>query len=271
MRPKPLRFYLEELKKISNPDFVLRVAVPLNILMTMLKNSEVIKSGVVESYLQTLGFPKGRNSSAIASRITENYLPLVRVAIDETNISEQLDILTENFYKLLETEKEDIRPCIEMALSEVFNNLREHSKATEISYVAQKWENDNLEFALHDNGRGFKASLNTDTESEALNLAVFGMKSGTGNSERGRGLQLLKVLTLNDEVQGEFLLISNDSYSYITFCDGVSQKESGSLGFSIDGSMIILRLNHLSGTNFDKIYDIMLEPDDYVRQNNLLD
>lgn len=269
--PKTLRFYLDEIKTINSEEFVLREAVPFNILVSSLVRTDVECSSEVRHYLDVLKFPKGSNSKQITLRKKETYLPLVNINVSSESISGELDIFTKEVYHLINSEVENLEPCIEIALMEIFNNIRSHSKADKISYLAQRWFDDKLEFAIYDNGVGFKETLKTLNEKEALEKAVFKKQSSTGDINRGWGIQTLKVLVLNEEIKGEFLLISNDTYCYINKEEDKVHKEIDKIDFNIKGSMIILRLNNLTTTNFEKIRDFMLVPDEFVVQNNLLD
>ncbi|MCA9486326.1 hypothetical protein H6501_05160 [Candidatus Woesearchaeota archaeon] len=270
MIPKSLKFYLDEMKHLNEDDLVWREAVPFNIIMFLLLKKEVLKASVLESYLKTLGFPSCKTSDALTLRIKETYLPLIKIECCDETLSSENDILTKAFYDLLSSSNENIRECVELALVEVFNNLRDHSKASSVVYTAQKWNDDILEFALYDNGRGFQESLKAESELIALQKAILEKASGTNDPERGRGLQVLKTLVLNKEVLGEFLLISNDSYCYMSTSDLEPNIIGGQLPFSIWGSLLVLRLNNLLKTDFSKIYEIMLEPDDFVLKNNLI-
>lgn len=270
MEPRALKFYLEEIKKVKNSNFILREGTPFNILVSSLINKNIITSSVVSHYLETLKFPYGCNSKQIFKRKKETYLPLVKVKVSDETISGELDIFTNAAYDLLNTNTNDIKPCIEIALMEIFNNIRSHSKADKIKYIAQRWNDEYLEIAIYDNGVGFKETLHTLNEKDALENAVFKKKSCTGKENRGWGLQTLKVLVLNDEIKGEFLLVSNDNYCYVSKTGKKIDKKFDKFDFNIKGSMIILRLNNLTKSDFNVIYDIMLEPDEYVYKNNLL-
>ena len=270
MIPKPLQFYLNEIKNITSDEFILREATPFNVLLSSIVNKNIQTASEVDHYLETLKFPTGCSSKQISKRKKETYLPLVNINVSSENISSELDIFTKEIYELLNAHCENLKPCIEIALMEIFNNIRSHSKAKNVKYLAQRWFDEHLEFVIYDDGVGFKETLQSPSESDALEKAVYKKQSCTGDENRGWGIQTLKALVLNNQIKGEFLIISNDTYSYISNRYNQIKKDEGSFDFNIKGSMVILRLNYLSKANFENIYGMMLEPDKFVQENNLL-
>ena len=277
MEWKKLYFYLSDLKKINEDDFSLKEGVPINIFISSKIKPNCSKSSVLSSYLNSLKFPDGIRFLDL-KRFKKTYLPLIKEKFtDKKELNLIQDKFTQEIFNIISLKNMDVKSrefsnsfnCI---FSEIFNKIYSHSKANETILICQSLENGSMEFLIYDNGIGFKNSLKKETEIEALNSAVFKMESSTKNLERGRGLQTLKSFCLNKYSNGEFLVISNDSYSYMSKDKNGILKETKNLPFNIKGVCICLRINNLKEIDFKDIQEIMLyNLDNYLQENNLLD
>lgn len=148
--------------------------------------------------------------------------------------------------------------CIQLAINEIFNNINEHASASEIKYIAKK-EGNTFEIIIYDNGCGFKKTLHTKTEREALFNAIELGMSGTCDETRGLGIRSLNILLLNRKIKGEFTIISSDSYHYTTLNQNNTRKIIQEiLPFSIKGSAIILRINENLYSDYEVIAEEMI-------------
>lgn len=163
------------------------------------------------SYLETVGFPKGKESVEDLRRPT--YIPLVRISNSPIGLNEKLE---SRFSELVLNNIDfagNFRNAWSYTLGEMVANLTEHSKSTYGWLFAQYWPKlEYLDFVIVDRGHGFRrvyeeAHRKVYTDQEALRLALLG-HSVKKDKERGYGIRTTKKLITGAEIKGNFFIIS---------------------------------------------------------------
>lgn len=252
-------------KNLKNKGIITRVTPLSSTLIANGNNKTITVSNEVLTYLQTLNFP-GTDEINTFKPFKKTYTPLLKL-----KKTQNLDGMIEFFINyILEdiviSKHKNFKNILQLVLGETIMNVKEHSKFSNLFLTCQKWNN-SLEIAILDDGVGFKKSLNIKDEAEAIELAAYqAVSSKKEDLGRGWGLQHLKASVLNDEIKGEFCIISNNNYIHF----GDNKIKKGKLNLSANGVLICLRFNNLNEANFEKAYFTALEPNDYLIQNKYL-
>lgn len=214
---------------------------PLNILPVAYKASKKLDSSPnikfkfssedIESYLNTILFPKGTSNLQIIKK-GQTYLPIVKINLFQkqnltneilinSTISQYEKIMKENLIHD-QTYKENISESVHYFLSEMIDNVEQHSRANEIWIMSQCWKNsDLLSFCILDDGFGMlnayrNAGIDLNDDQEAIESALKGI-SIKKDKNRGFGIRTTINLMTHSELKGEFLILSGSAGYYLCY------------------------------------------------------
>lgn len=169
----------------------------------------------IKSYLNTIKFPKGVNSiSSFQQQIQQgkNYIPISVLEKEAREARERLESLFSQMVWRLLKAISGAEGAIYYPITELVNNIFEHSKRDKGFIFGQFYPKKNyLDICIVDRGRGLKA---TYKDEKGLNLsdeeAIIEVMKGTSTKigkERGYGVWTSKNVICNG-LGGEFLLLS---------------------------------------------------------------
>ncbi len=267
--------YLEGISQNSNINIAsFSFITPLSITpIASIINSKSLKYIYEDnnnSYLETILFPNGIN---MYDNIFTNktYIPIIHLDINhlsENELNSQLNLLNDNYMSILKTniitEKRFIKLITETTISyflgEMFANIEEHSKAKNIYIFSQYWQKSNsCEICIIDDGQGLYNSLknagrNVINSKDALSSILergLSAKNEFGEIQRGTGLKTTKALLINNELKGEFFIMSGNAAYF------QSSKDKGIFinlsNYSWQGTIIMLKFK--SPINQFSLYD----------------
>ncbi|MBN1198725.1 MAG: hypothetical protein JXA23_05180 [Bacteroidales bacterium] len=224
------------------------------------KKQLVIKSkGENTSYLDTVSFPYGVSDirSILADR---TYIPIIHLRINSipSMVTNQLNEIHGIFIRLLKSniiaDPEFVQlitdQTIGFVVSEVIDNIDQHSKAENLFLFAQYWKRINTcEICIVDDGIGIYRSLlhaGRDVQSpmDAMNKMItsgLSSKFEYSGSQRGTGIKNIRDALTNREIKGEFLIIS-DSVGFIHSMQN-GEKFLNFAPYSWSGTIIMLRFS----------------------------
>lgn len=191
-------------------------------------NAAHLRCTGLSSYLQRVHFPAGLDINACSLRST--YLPLLRIQkAAGSDLDSELLQLHSCLLDLLKspstiTDPQFLELITENALGyligEQVTNVQEHSLASDVYVFAQYWPRSNaIEICILDNGLGFMGSLqrggrDVKSHQDAMEKVLtrrLSAKNEGGEIYRGTGLWTTRQAILNQEIRGEFLLLSGDT------------------------------------------------------------
>lgn len=172
----------------------------------------------VKSYLKTINFFKGIHT--LDTLRNKNYIPIIFMSAkpDQVKNREQIETCLKNILLKQMSGKRTLSNALGYTLSEMFDNIWEHSKSEYGWFLAQYYKNKNyVEICILDNGISLKGSydrkkINVKNDTKAIELALSGVS--TKKEERGMGLLSTKKLVTESSLRGKFLLLSGKSGYY---------------------------------------------------------
>ncbi len=188
----------------------------------------------IPRYLQSINFPKGEEIHEYTQN-EEIYFPLTRADLENLNDKRRelkLRNFSDKYASLLQQNIDRDQEFIHrlgknvsfLLISEMVDNIYEHSNASIAFIFSQYWpRNNSCEICLADNGIGIFQSLlnagrNVENEDDAIKKVIneyLSSKDEFGSSKRGTGIKnTIKVLS-NNELNGYFCVISDNTGYYI--------------------------------------------------------
>lgn len=188
----------------------------------------------IPSYLSATGFPFGEDVSSY-TRHGANHIPITRADLDGLDFNEREEklrnlsdiynsLLRESIitdYEFLELIGQDVSALL---ISEMIDNINEHSSASNSLIFAQHWQATNsCEICLSDNGIGMYQSLldanrNVNSDMDALTQVItdcLSAKDEYGSIKRGTGIRNAINLLSNNKLNGYFCVISGNAGYYV--------------------------------------------------------
>jgi len=183
---------------------------------------DIIKPTTLDagSYLiKTLKFFEGVHSSDYFRR-HKNYIPIVSLPNKSAEIKDRNQVLSCLLDILLQQIacKRNLYNAIWYALSEMFDNIWEHSKTEYGWFLAQYYRNKGFaDICFLDNGISIKGAydnkgIGVANDAKAIELALSG--KSTQKEDRGFGLRTTKRLITESSLKGEFLVLSGQNGYY---------------------------------------------------------
>lgn len=178
-----------------------------------------------------------------------------------------VDIVSADLSRLFNPYGNESVRSVDQAVTELVGNCYAHSninKALHGFVCAQRWPNANkAQIAIGDAGIGIRSSLMASDEyrqilqtANSCELAArYEVTSKRGKGHSGYGLTLARDLIQNNG--GAFFLISNDEY----YMSKGGHSESGNLGTSFAGTLLILEWNTHVPLSTKDVYDSWPSPD----------
>ncbi|MBU1019148.1 MAG: hypothetical protein ABII07_01450 [Patescibacteria group bacterium] len=168
----------------------------------------------VNSYLKTVYFPKGADSTDILK--AKNYIPISFLENTSDPLSRELviDLFSELIYKSVGGVK-GTKTALFYPISELATNIFEHSKRKYGFAFGQIFpKKQYLEVCIADCGRGLAGSYNQEsgldlTDAKAIKEVMEG-HSTKNDKERGFGIRTSKK-AICEKLKGEFMLLSGNS------------------------------------------------------------
>lgn len=222
--------------------------------------------GFFQACGESFGLPVGRHGGATYVPIAIHNVEAFRAAARQ-NQSVMGDFLQKEAERLAEvlirTRCQESRDAMTMCIREMFRNVAEHSRATNLGYAAQYWSNSGVvEFAVLDTGVGILETLcpglqiPINTHEDAILLSMMPGVSralGTGRtakngfdqtwSNAGYGLYLTSRLCRD-----------NGSFAICTGTAGMllSGEANARISWGLDGTFVRMRIEVSKMTNFLK-------------------
>lgn len=201
------------------------------------------------SYLKTIKFFEGVHSSDYFKR-HKNYIPIVSLPNKLTEVKNRNQVLSCLLDILLEQIacKRNLYNAMWYALSEMFDNIWEHSKTEYGWFLAQYYRNKGFaDICFLDNGITIKGSydnkgIKVSNDAKAIELALSG--KSTKKEDRGFGLWTTKRLVTESSLKGEFLVLSGQSGYY----KSRSKEALFNLSCYWQGTIVLLRVNKTKET-----------------------
>lgn len=225
-------------------------------------------AGENSSYLQTIRFPEGiQKIDAIAQNKT--YLPIIHLDLSHSISSEEVDkllgALSSKYLELLKNNIVSDPKFLELLtnntfgllLTEMFDNIKEHSQAKHVYLFAQYWaKNDSCEICIVDDGQGLYNSLKkagrdvNDSEDALRKILETGLsaKDEFGEINRGTGIRSTRAALTSKEIHGEFFIMSGDAAFLHSTSEG--EKFVRLSNYDWNGTIVMLRFNKPS-SQFD--------------------
>ena len=222
----------------------------------------------ISSYLETICFPEtfspsyGKESDylkKLEKYSAKTYIPIISF---KTGSSDAVTEIRENILsavsQLLKNQlnfSEKERMPLGYFLSELTDNINEHSAASEGYVFAQYYPNSNyLDLCICDSGQGIFQSylhnpnFNPKSEAEAIQLALSGKSTKNRHEARGFGITTTRNMLVNG-LRGKLFLWSGNT----TFLQTVNKEAIVSLdgNGSFQGTFIALRLPTITPGSFD--------------------
>jgi len=224
--------------------------LPVSSLLFDLKNKDYdfsINKSIslnVKSYLRTIKFFEGVHSHSYF-KSNKNYIPIVSLLNSPTTVQNRDQVLS-SFLDILLRKigcKRNLLNGLTYALSEIFDNIWEHSQTKHGWFLAQYYDRKNYaDICFLDNGISIKGAyekkkIKVANDIEAIQLALSG--KSTKNKERGFGLRTTKNLITRSLLKGEFLILSGQGGYY----SGKGNEEFFNLNCDWKGTIVLLRVN----------------------------
>ncbi|MBL7138247.1 MAG: hypothetical protein ISS17_05700 [Bacteroidales bacterium] len=217
--------YFENIKYIT-PISILPISAVLNCKDLVARLPE----GTCSDYLKTMKFPSGV-PIVTDEYLNKTYIPIIHLTVESSNrqwLSYQLTQLHEQFLELLRSNIIADPTFIQFVtdttlgflVGETLDNIEEHANARNIYIFAQYWRKSNsCEICILDDGDGLYGSLNkagrdvTDSLDALKKIIEKGLSAKTGDPDsiRGTGIKNMRDSLINQEINGEFILISGNA------------------------------------------------------------
>jgi hypothetical protein len=263
--------YLDSLNEFETARFAkCDFARPVSIVpLAMTGLGKSLQFSNIPEYLQNIDFPFGEEIDGY-THDGETYFPLTRADLDKLNNEHRelkLRNLSDKYASLLQRNIDEDQEFVRrlgknvstLLISEMIDNIYEHSNASNSFIFSQYWSSNNsCEICLADNGIGIFQSLlnagrNVENEHDAMEKVIneyLSSKDEFGSSNRGTGIKnTIKVLS-NNELNGYFCVISNNAGYYI---DNEQDHFLDLQNISLNGTMIDMGFKK-PATNFN-MYD----------------
>lgn len=205
------------------------------------------------TYLKTIRFYKGI-SSAQELKKQKSYIPIAAVSGERKNIR-QRDLIISYLAELLLKStgcKKGLANALSYPITEMFDNIWEHSKSPFGWFLAQYYKNKRyMDICILDTGISIMKSYENsghkiENDIDALRMSIEGIS--TKKEERGFGLPTTRNLVTRSEFHGKFLLLSGNAGHY------ASQDQSifFNTGWHWQGTIIAIRINKVAGVDIYK-------------------
>jgi anti-sigma regulatory factor (Ser/Thr protein kinase) len=164
--------------------------------------------------------------------------------------------MTSKMQKKLEIEEQAIRQCI----SELIDNIQEHSKTDHSCMIAQRRPNENnMDIFIADNGVTIphtyeENSITMESDCEAIQKALEGWST---KETEGRGRGLGTTWRIIRELEGEAILYSRKAGIFTTNAGTTLYSVDNRIQF--DGTMVAFRVPCDASMSNDKFYQIVDE------------
>ncbi|MFH1444505.1 MAG: hypothetical protein ABIG34_03890 [Candidatus Peregrinibacteria bacterium] len=221
--------YLSSKERGADVQMQIAFATPLSItpIAAVINDRSLSHAGQFNSYLHTVHFPEGVSEC----KEVGTYFPIIHLQMEgltKADMSRKLESLHSTFLDLLNKNIIADRQFLELVtkntfgflLGELFDNIEEHSQAKNVYLFAQYWPKTNsCEICLLDDGQGLLGSLrganrdvssNEDAMRKILNYRLSA-KDEFGDIRRGTGLWNTRLAIINQQLKGEFLILSGDT------------------------------------------------------------
>lgn len=215
--------YLSSLKNHDIVNFQeCRFARPVSIVpLAIIGYTKSLGFNNIPGYLSTIGFPEGEEITGYNTS-GSTYFPITRADLTNTSLhskEEKVRGLANKYLSLLKRniiEDEQFSERIgtdglALLLSEMTDNIHEHSKAQNAFIFSQYWpRNDSCGICLADNGIGFyqslkKAGRGVKNDLDGVQKVINNCLSAKGDL-RGTGIRNTIKLLSNKELNGYFAL-----------------------------------------------------------------
>lgn len=211
---------------------------------------------IENGYCEHIGFPHGTPFKAVKSRPT--YIPLVKVEMNSPeDREEQLNTICDKYGELIHNSFLDDRfkshfdrSTMSIMMSEIFDNIVEHSQAETVHIFSQNWPKIEMcEICIVDNGIGLFNSLKNagrnvtdsiDAMKKVIEDQLSSKKEATADGEHhGMGIRTTQNILCNSDVRGSFTILSGES----AFVNNHGNKTYYSIvDYSYPGTVISLRI-----------------------------
>jgi anti-sigma regulatory factor (Ser/Thr protein kinase) len=168
----------------------------------------------IESYLRNIKFPGGISHFNNILKKDKTYIPICSFKKDDASV-------IDGFTNLIQTRIvpiKQIEGALFLAISELFDNVSEHSK-TKKGFICSQYytKKQYLENCIIDNGIGLKQSyinhgIECESDEKAIELAISGKST---KPESGRGYGLSKTIEMICDLRGEILLVSGSAFVFL--------------------------------------------------------
>ncbi len=204
--------------------------------------------------LSSIFFPEG-TTTPIADD-NKNQMPichvnLIKPEMNRINLIERISTEYDHFIieylKRNQEVSENYRGSISYLISELCDNVIQHSEAENFWIFSQFWPTrGELEICLLDDGLGLKGcydrrGIGTSSHYDALSQAIEGKSSKLETpNERGYGIGTNINLFCSSELQGEFTLISGNACYHNS--SNIVEPKLGTIPINWQGTIISARL-----------------------------
>ncbi len=197
----------------------------------------------VASYLRTIKFFEGVHS--YSSLKNKSYIPIVSLLNSSNTVRDREKVLSCLIDLLLGkiNSKRSLANVLGYALSEIFDNIWEHSATRYGWFLAQYYKNKKYaDICFLDNGVSIKGAYNKQKirvtkDSEAIQLALKGRS--TKKEGRGFGLRTTRKLVTKSPLEGKFLIISGQA----GYFSDKKNETFFTLNCTWGGTIVLLRIN----------------------------
>jgi hypothetical protein len=222
--------YLSSLKNHDIANFhECRFARPVSIIpLAIIGYTKSLSFNKLPGYLSTIGFPEGEEIAGYNSS-GSTYFPITRADLTNTGSKEEkirglankyLSLLKRNIIEDEQFSERIGTNGLALLISEMTDNIYEHSKAQNAFIFSQYWpKNNSCGICLADNGIGFYQSLKeagreVKNDLDGVQKVINDCLSAKGDL-RGTGIRNTIKLLSNKELNGYFCVISGKAGYFI--------------------------------------------------------
>lgn len=149
--------------------------------------------------------------------------------------------------------RESVGHVIEFCITEIVDNAKVHSKASNCFLMAQHYSNKGfVELCVVDNGIGMKESMKTETVEEALVNSINASTKGVDSPGAGNGLCLSSRMIKNGKCPKSALIIYSAD-RYLDIGDNSMFLKNSHLNWQ--GTIVVLRVGYGISGNFKETMD----------------
>ena len=174
---------------------------------------------------------------------------------------------TLNDAKILNEIQKDIKDCFRYVISEILNNIADHSNGNGIAIAQYYKTKKKVQFSALDNGIGFLANIkrkfsNINTQEEAIKKALEkGITTSSYNvlyaSERNIGYGLFVISQLIQVLkESELVILSQDTHVSVRNKDGISVRR---LKHNFECTLVCFEIDENSMRKLDYDIDTMIQ------------